>query len=238
MSRIVARRRLLAVGLSVALAVPVLGSASATASTPAETGTSADTFELLRLRDSGPRVLLAQRVLDVDPRTGTYNRRTKHAVKRFQDARDFQVTGLVDERTWNALQRRWESIQDARERINRKYRSIMRVAKNQKGDPYVYGAAGPSAFDCSGLTMYVYRQAAGISLQHSASSQSRRGERVSRKAARPGDLVFMYDGGGVYHASIYAGKGDIIHASRPGTDVKRDPIWTSRYFIVRVFPRP
>ena len=59
----------------------------------------------------------------------------------------------------------------------------------------------------------------------------------SRKQARPGDLVFMYDSGGVYHASIYAGKHHILHASRPGTNVKTDPIWTKSYFIVRLLPR-
>ena len=73
-------------------------------------------------------------------------------------------------------------------------------------------------------------------MQHSASAQSRRGDRIGKKQARPGDLVFMYDSGGVYHASIYAGKGQILHASRPGTNVKTDPIWSSKHFFVRVLP--
>jgi cell wall-associated NlpC family hydrolase len=232
MSRIFARRRLLAVGLSIALAAPL------TVLTGSTAGATDTTFRAITFRDSGPRVTLTQRALDVDPRTGVYNHKTKRAVHMFQVRRGFAVTGVVNERTWKAIQNRWENIQQARSRINRKYHSIMRVARHQKGDPYVYGAAGPGAFDCSGLTMFVYRKAAGVSMQHSAIAQSHRGHRVSRKAARPGDLVFMYDGGGVYHAAIYAGRGDIIHASRPGTNVKRDPIWTSRYFIVRVLPRP
>jgi cell wall-associated NlpC family hydrolase len=228
MSRIFARRRLLAVGLIIALASPLATS----------TATAADsTFDVLRKGDSGPRVLLAQRVLDVDPRTGTYNDKTKRAVKHFQDRRGFEVTGVINLRTYRALKARWEAIQEARARIERKYDRIMRVARAQKGDPYVYGATGPNAFDCSGLTRYVYKKATGKSLQHSSSAQSRAGERVSRKQARPGDLVFMYDSGGVYHASIYAGKGKILHASRPGTNVKTDPIWTSSYFIVRLLPR-
>ena len=231
MSRFFARRRLLAVGLSLAVSAPI---ALATSSTAVASDT---TFKEIRLRDAGPRVTFTQRVLDVSPRTGVYNHETRREVRRFQDVRDYAVTGVVNERTWNALERRWHRIQEKRERINRKYHRIMQVARNQMGDPYVYGAAGPGAFDCSGLTMYVYRKAAGISMQHSASAQSHRGNRVSRQAARPGDLVFMYDGGGVYHAAIYAGRGAIIHASTPGTNVKRDPIWTSRYFIVRVLPR-
>jgi peptidoglycan DL-endopeptidase CwlO len=231
MSRSLARRRLLAVGLSLAVSVPLTLTAGGTATA------GGSTFKDISFRDSGPRVKLTQRVLDVSPTTGVYNSRTAKAVRRFQDQRGYAVTGVVNERTWKALDRRWSSIQNARKRIDRKYHRIMTVARHQKGDPYAYGAAGPGAFDCSGLTMYVYRKAAGISMQHSAAAQSRRGKHVSRKAARPGDLVFMYDGGGVYHAAIYAGRGHIIHASTPGTNVRRDPIWTSKYFIVRVLPR-
>ena len=58
-----------------------------------------------------------------------------------------------------------------------------------------------------------------------------------RKQARPGDLVFMHSGGNIYHAAIYAGKGKILHASRPGTNVKVDPIWTSSTYYVRVLPK-
>jgi cell wall-associated NlpC family hydrolase len=59
------------------------------------------------------------------------------------------------------------------------------------------------------------------------------GDRVGKKQARPGDLVIFQNNGDVYHAGIYAGSGDLIHASRPGTNVKRDPIWTSKgvYFV-------
>jgi cell wall-associated NlpC family hydrolase len=232
MSRLFARRRLLAAGLSIALSAPIALISTA----PAHAGGS--TFRQISFRDSGPRVTLVQRTLDVAPRPGYYNRQTRHAVRGFQDRHGFDVTGIVNQRTWDAIQRRWEGIQDARERVNRKYHRIVSIARHQKGDPYVYGAAGPGAFDCSGLTMFVYRKAAGISMRHSAIAQSKRGHHVSRQNARPGDLVFFYDGGGVYHAAIYAGKGDIIHASRPGTNVKRDPIWSSRHFFVRILKRP
>jgi cell wall-associated NlpC family hydrolase len=231
MSRIFARRRLLAVGLSIALSAPIaiLSGVPATAS-----GT---TFKEITFRDSGPRVKLTQRVLDVSPRTGVYNTKTQRSVRKFQNRRGFAVTGVVNERTWTALENRWQSIHRARERINRKYHRIMSIARNQKGDPYVFGAAGPGAFDCSGLTMFVYRTAACISMQHSAIAQSHKGHRVSRKAARPGDLVFFYDGGGVYHSAIYAGHGNIIHAPHSGSHVKKDPIWTGHYFIKRILPK-
>ena len=229
MSRFIARRRLAAVGLIVALASPLA---------PSTAGASDGGFHELSLRDSGPRVLLAQRVLDVDPRTGFFNKQTKRKVKNFQDKRGFAVTGVINERTWNALEKRWESIKQARQRAEAKYDRVMKVARNQKGDPYVSGGSGPNAFDCSGLTSYVYKQATGKSLVHSSSGQLRQVDRISRKQARPGDLVFMYGSGGVYHVSIYAGKGQILHASRPGTNVKVDPIWTRSVYFGRAIPKP
>jgi cell wall-associated NlpC family hydrolase len=233
MSRLTARRRLCAVGLSFALAIPVVGA-------PVLGGTAAasdSNFASLKLRDSGPRVLLAQRVLDVDPRTGFFNKKTKRHVKWFQDSRGFAVTGVINERTFDALQRRWTSIHRARVRIDRKYHRVMKIARNQKGDPYVFGAAGPGAFDCSGLTMFVYQRAAGISMQHLASAQFRRADRIKKKNARPGDLVFFHGGGGVYHVGIYAGRGDVIHAPHPGSRVHRQHIWTRNVSYGRLLPR-
>ena len=234
MSRLHARRQFVAVGLSVVLAAPVVVAATPTIAV----GESGSNFVLLKRGDDGPRVRLVQRALSVQPVNGHYNRETRHKVRRFQDARNIDVTGVVNERTMNALKRKWENIQQARANWRQKYKRVLKVARNQKGDPYRYGAAGPNAFDCSGLTMFVYGRASKMNLEHRASAQFRKGNRISRKQARPGDLVFMYDGGGIYHASIYAGKGDIIHASRPGTNVKRDPIWTKNVLFARLFDKP
>jgi cell wall-associated NlpC family hydrolase len=85
------------------------------------------------------------------------------------------------------------------------------------GDPYVWGAAGPHAFDCSGLTQYAY-SAAGVSLPHSAASQSRMGTPVSRDQLQPGDLVFFYSP--VSHVGMYIGNGQMVHASTSGEPVK------------------
>lgn len=232
MPRILARRRLLAVGLSITLTAPT------TLLIAPAAGATHPTFKELRYRNSGPRVNLTQRALGVRPLTGVYNHKTKKAVRDFQNRRGFDVTGIVNERTWQALENRWEDIRRARLRIDRKYQRVMSVARNQKGDPYVFGADGPGAFDCSGLILFSYRKATGRSLPHSAASQSRLGERVPRRVARPGDLVIFQSGGAVYHAGIYAGHGDLIHASRPGTNVKRDPIWTSRgVYYIRLLPK-
>ncbi|HVQ88966.1 MAG TPA: NlpC/P60 family protein [Actinomycetes bacterium] len=234
MSRLHARRQFVAVGLSLALAVP-LSAVAATSAVASDSGSGR--FVLLRHGDDGPRVGLAQRALSVKPVNAHFNRKTRHAVRKFQDARGMAVTGVINERTMNGLQNKWANIQNYRENLNAKYHRIMKVARAQRGDPYRYGAAGPGAFDCSGYTMFVYGRATNISLQHLASAQYRYGHRISHKQARPGDLVFFYDGGGIYHTSIYAGHGRIWHSPHTGSHVKRDRIWTSHVYYARMFKK-
>ena len=118
--------------------------------------------------------------------------------------------------------------------VSDRVRTALRIAKNQAGDPYRYGAAGPHAFDCSGLLYFSTRRAGFSNMPRTSSAQARFTRKISRSAMRPGDFVFMYDGGGVYHASIFVGwhngRRQILHAGRTGTNVKRDPIWTNRWF--------
>ncbi|MEU7300667.1 NlpC/P60 family protein [Streptomyces sp. NPDC007206] len=89
------------------------------------------------------------------------------------------------------------------------------------GSPYVWGAAGPNAFDCSGLVQAAYRSA-GISLPRTTYAQINAGRRVSRSELRPGDLVFYYSG--VSHVGIYVGDGQIIHAPNPSAPVRLAPV--------------
>ncbi|MFJ8975880.1 NlpC/P60 family protein [Streptomyces sp. NPDC102282] len=89
------------------------------------------------------------------------------------------------------------------------------------GKPYVWGATGPSSFDCSGLTMAAWR-AAGVSLPRTTYTQINAGQRVSRSELAPGDLVFFYPG--VTHVGLYIGGGQMIHAPRPGAPVRIAPI--------------
>ena len=95
--------------------------------------------------------------------------------------------------------------------------SAFDIVRAQKGDPYRYGAAGPNAFDCSGLMQYAYA-AAGISLPHSSRMQSTMGVPVSRAALQPGDLLFFYSP--VSHVGMYIGNGQMVHASTYGEPVK------------------
>ncbi|MFJ9827411.1 NlpC/P60 family protein [Streptomyces sp. NPDC101160] len=94
-------------------------------------------------------------------------------------------------------------------------------AEAQLGKPYVWGATGPSAYDCSGLTQAAWR-AAGVSLPRTTYTQINAGRRVSRSELAPGDLVFFYSG--ISHVGLYIGGGRMIHAPRPGAPVRIAPI--------------
>lgn len=89
-------------------------------------------------------------------------------------------------------------------------------AKKQLGDRYRYGGTGPNAWDCSGLTRGAWK-AAGKKIPRTSQGQARSGKKVSKKNLKKGDLVFFYSGKS--HVGIYAGKGKVIHASRPGKPV-------------------
>ncbi len=89
-------------------------------------------------------------------------------------------------------------------------------ARKQLGEPYRYGAAGPNAWDCSGLTRGAWKKA-GKKLPHNTRAQYRKGKKVKKKNLRKGDLIFFYSG--ISHVGIYAGKGKVIHAPRPGSKV-------------------
>lgn len=89
------------------------------------------------------------------------------------------------------------------------------------GKPYVWGATGPSSFDCSGLTQAAWRSA-GVSLPRTTYTQINAGQRVGRSELAPGDLVFFYSG--VSHVGLYIGNGRMIHAPRPGAPVRIAPI--------------
>jgi cell wall-associated NlpC family hydrolase len=93
----------------------------------------------------------------------------------------------------------------------------IKTAYAQLGDPYVYGAAGPSYFDCSGLTMFAW-SSAGVSLPHSSSAQYSSLRHVDIADLQPGDLVFYYSP--ISHVGIYIGNGRIIHAPHPGQSVE------------------
>lgn len=91
------------------------------------------------------------------------------------------------------------------------------VAKAQVGKAYRHGAAGPKAFDCSGLTSYAYK-AAGVKLPRTSRGQLSAGKKVTRSELQPGDLVFFYTP--VSHVAIYLGGGKVVHAGSRKTGVQ------------------
>jgi cell wall-associated NlpC family hydrolase len=97
-------------------------------------------------------------------------------------------------------------------------------AKKQLGDPYRFGAAGPNAFDCSGLTMKAYSKAGKRIGGHSATAQYRsaRSKHHLRtfKHVRSGDILFYGSPGSVYHVAMYVGKGKMIEAPHEGARVR------------------
>lgn len=101
------------------------------------------------------------------------------------------------------------------ETTSSKGEEIVAYANQYLGCSYVYGGSGPSTFDCSGFTMYVYKHF-GYSLSHSATAQSYEGTAISKENLQVGDLVFFSDYQtleGIGHCGIYIGNGEFIHAS-------------------------
>ncbi|WSJ91363.1 NlpC/P60 family protein [Streptomyces sp. NBC_01304] len=95
------------------------------------------------------------------------------------------------------------------------------AARQAVGRPYVWGASGPSGFDCSGLTQWAYGQA-GVGLPRTSQAQRYAGQQVSLSEAQPGDLVAYRDDAS--HIGMYMGNGQVVHAPYPGAPVRYDPV--------------
>ena len=100
--------------------------------------------------------------------------------------------------------------------VNSTSNQVIDYAYNFLGKPYVYGAGGPNAFDCSGFTSYVYRHF-GVGIPRTSQSQFGAGSAVSRNNLSAGDLVFFNTNTSLGHVGIYIGNGDFIHAASSGS---------------------
>jgi cell wall-associated NlpC family hydrolase len=100
------------------------------------------------------------------------------------------------------------------------------LASTEAGKPYVYGAAGPDSFDCSGLVQYVY-QKLGVSLPRTTQAQYAATRRVAPGSEQPGDLIFFGTPGNIDHVGIYAGSGKMWVAPHTGDVVKLEAIYAA-----------
>ncbi len=110
-------------------------------------------------------------------------------------------------------------------------------AEAQIGEPYSYGAAGPSSWDCSGLTSAAWA-AGGRSLPHYSVAQYTQSTTISAAQLVPGDLVFWGSSSSpssIYHVALYVGGGQVIHAPRTGRNVTRESMysWRAPQFFAR-----
>ena len=218
---------------------------SPTATAPAYPGV------ILQFGTTSSSVGLIQQKLGVTPATGYFGAVTEAAVKAFQKAHGLTVDGQVGPLTWamifgstvtapipvttTPVSSTPVSTTPAKAPTPPSYPAIVRQAglgakalaliATYKGKPYLWGAAGPNAFDCSGLTQYVYKQL-GVLLARSADQQFRTTLHVPYSQAQPGDLIFFYDSTGyVYHVGMYAGNGMMWDAPHSGAVVRYENVW-------------
>jgi peptidoglycan DL-endopeptidase CwlO len=120
--------------------------------------------------------------------------------------------------------------------------AALRAAESRQGLPYVWGAAGPAAFDCSGLVQWSFAQA-GVAMPRVAADQARTGPAVPVSQLEPGDLLFYHTDptapGYISHVAIYLGNGWMIQAPQPGLRVQVVPANFGAQFAgaIRVSPR-
>ena len=181
--------------------------------------------------DRGASVRRLQRALTASgrpvPATGYFGPMTRAAVRSVQAYQGWRRTGVATTGVWRVLQAggavRVSAVRATASTSTSTASSsgtrgavALAFARRQIGDAYRYGATGPNAWDCSGLTGGAWR-AAGVRLPRTSQAQFGVGRRISKSNLRPGDLVFFYSG--VSHVALYAGNGKVLHASRPGKPV-------------------
>jgi cell wall-associated NlpC family hydrolase len=137
-----------------------------------------------------------------------------------------ELLGRLKEKERQAILSRGETRVPSDVPASGRAAAAVKYALAQVGDAYVWGAAGPSAFDCSGLTMMAWGTA-GVGLPHSSRAQYSSGPHVSEGDLQPGDLVFFYTP--ISHVGMYIGNGMIVHAANPSAGVRVSPLHSMPY---------
>lgn len=232
-------------GVTVPISAPVSAPKPTTTPAPVTTtpapapSTTAPAYPgvYLQLGSSNSSVTLVQQELGVTPATGYFGSVTQAAVTAYQRAHALEADGQVGPQTWASIfgTAPPATTPPSSTPAPPAYPAIVRqsgmgaqalaLIATYAGKPYLWGAAGPNSFDCSGLTMYVYKQL-GVLLQRSADQQYRSTLHVPYSQAQPGDLIFFYDTTGyVYHVGMYAGKGMMWDAPHSGAVVRYENVW-------------
>ena len=111
--------------------------------------------------------------------------------------------------------------------------AAVQEASRHHGQPYVYGASGPTRFDCSGFTLYVFSRF-GKRLPHSSSAQYGAVRHIPKSDKQVGDLIFIRDSSGsIGHVGIYAGNGTMWDAPKRGDVIRHRAIYSSNYVVGR-----
>ncbi|MDT7546785.1 MAG: hypothetical protein QOE99_2895 [Actinomycetota bacterium] len=112
--------------------------------------------------------------------------------------------------------------------------AAVQEASRHHGQPYHYGSAGPTRFDCSGFTLYVFSRF-GKRLPHSSSAQYNVVRHIAKSSKQPGDLVFFRNSSGsIGHVGIYAGNGKMWDAPKSGDVVRLRALYSSNYVVGRI----
>lgn len=195
---------------------------------------------VLRQGARGSAVIVLQHDLHI-PADGDFGPQTRRAVITFQRRHHLSADGVVGARTWVALggaPRVSTPVRSVGVRRPAPVRAVSAslqtqavfLAAAQRGKPYRWAAAGPNAFDCSGLVQYVYKRL-GVALPRTTYAQYAAAVHIPRSQMRPGDLIFVDRLG---HVGIYAGFGFIWHAPHTGDRVRLSLIWDKHYLVARV----
>ncbi|HEU4811832.1 MAG TPA: NlpC/P60 family protein [Nocardioides sp.] len=136
------------------------------------------------------------------------------------------LLGKLEAEQRAAMLSRSSSVRMASVPVSGRAAAAVNYAMAQVGDAYVYGATGPDAWDCSGLTMGAWAQA-GVSLPHSSSAQYNSGPHIAASDLQPGDLVFYYQP--ISHVGMYIGNGMIVNAENPSSGVRVTGLYSMPY---------
>ena len=158
------------------------------------------------------RAAQKDRILGYESRLKKMTRGLKSEIKRMQQQAALAAK-LAAQQSWGGI------VPPPVDPNSPGHPEIVTIAQRYFGVPYVWGGAGPSGFDCSGLTMYCYAQI-GIQMSHGATDQQRQSTPVALSDLRPGDLVFFGNASYSHHVAIYAGGGSVIEAPHTGDVVR------------------